>query len=443
MAKNDATTRVPHLAEAFALAQVMTNSLEAAESLVVEAYRSAGAANRFALLGAMVTASGMAFDDIEPVPLGAVATPPSGPAAAPADAATSSPSDAATSSPSETATGAPPDAATSSLSATASTSPPDAPVTASPHSDPSQPQSDLEPASLVSARINRELLRDRLARAYAAMDQRDRTVTFLATRGMRAPDDLGTVLGIPAPRAALFLGEAASRLAAQEVCTAEVALDALDLDRFLERPGSELIRKTAGALMRPATRRKRPLRTRVPAVLSLLAIGALTAVAVTQLFPRQEVVQIPPPADALERAAQIVPFTEVELETRSREQAADWFDGRVDWDFAVPNIVGTGLTGVAFPEIATGVRIPVFFFGPSGDQRDITIGVLNYAMLGARADRITLDRATLDNLATGGAPRMRTFEGRTAVALRHRDDIFLVVSRQTDVALPGRVSFPD
>jgi hypothetical protein len=396
MAKPDKSARpLPFLKEGYALAQVLASDQGLADQLITDAYAVTAGTSRFALLEALL--AGVDMPPPEPKPL----------AGPPVRWETTS------------------DFQSPSVSASLTT------VEA--------------PSSLIAERLAAEKRGQDMVGRFARLSQAERAVAYLSQISGLSGADLASLFRVSPEYIGTFQDSVAHTLFGGALRPGDPELLAESLKPLVEPPGkalTEAVRQAMTvALKGPRDKVARPApRGRLMPVLGILLISVVTALAVTRLFPRTPAEPVAPrPTDALEAAATQLPLENHQITTSDPAEVEAWIAQRIPWRFSVPNVEALPLAGAGFTQLVSGVRVPMLFYG-SGET-DLSIAVMNYAILQASSDRLSLDRPTIDRLATGETPELRTVDGHSVLAMRHRDDIYLAVSRQIDVALPSRISF--
>ncbi len=396
MAKPDKSARpIPFLKEGYALAQVLAPDEETAGRLTLDAYAVTAGTSRFALLAALLS------DTHLPTP---PSVPPSGPPVR-----------------WETTSGF--------MTPSVSTSPAPAEV----------------PSSLIADRLAAEQRGQEILGRFARLPAAERGVAYLGlVRGL-ATADLATLFRVSPEHVAIFQEAAAQSLFGDPTRPGDPELLASSMKPLLSPPGDTL-RKSVRAAMTAALKGShselaRPApRGRLLPVLGILMLSVIAALAVTRLFPRSSAgPPVQEAADALEAAATQLPLERHQITSSDPLEIEAWMNQRIPWRFTVPTVESLPLAGAGLTRLVSGVRIPILFYGSR--ETDLSIGVMNYAILQASSDRLMLDRPTIDRLASGETPVLRTIDGHSVLAMRHRDDIYLAVSREIDVALPSRITF--
>lgn len=295
--------------------------------------------------------------------------------------------------------------------------------------------------SVIGRRVALETLRRTLVERFGELPKVDRAVVYLSAASGLGSGDLAPLFSVSAAQFDSHRLDALDKLGIRADSGEGLETLKAGLQPFLRPPGRAL----RDAVRRATVPRSAPAGTsprgKLLPVIGILLLAVLSALAVTRFFGRPTgPPPLPPAQDVLQAAAGILPDSEIQLATNDPAEAGEWLDRQILWSFEVPAVNGPPLLGAGFTTIANGVRIPTLFYGT--DEPELTVGVMNYAILDREADQLALDRETIDRLADGSPPAQQEFSGRSALVLRHRDDLYLAVSSQVDVALGNRISFP-
>ncbi|MFT4605189.1 MAG: hypothetical protein ACI9W4_001928 [Rhodothermales bacterium] len=396
MAKPDKSARsIPFLKEGYALAQVLAPDQETARQMTVEAFQKTAGASRFALLEALLVGVDIPAPRLVPV------TPPNVLW--------------------ETTSGF--------RTPSVSTGPPLA----------------VAHSSLIADRLAAEHRGQDILGRFAGLPTEARAVSYLGLVKELGTADLASLFRVSPGHMASIQADAASTLFGHSTRPGDSALLGTSLDPLLELPEGPLKKSVRKAMTvslkasRSGGPRSAP-RGRLLPVLGILMLSVVAALAVTRMFPRTSagpVVQ--ETTDALDAAVAHLPQESPQISSSDPVEIEAWMNQRIPWRFTVPAVEGLPLAGAGFARLASGIRIPALYYGAG--ETDLAIGVMNYAILQASSDRLMLDRPTIDILASGETPVQRTIDGHSALAMRHRDDIYLAVSRQIDVSLASRITF--
>lgn len=295
--------------------------------------------------------------------------------------------------------------------------------------------------SVIGRRIALETFRRTLVEQFGDLPRVDRAVLYLSASTGLVSGDLAPLFGVPVSQFESHRLDALGKLGIPPDSENGLVTLKEGLQPFLRAPGRALRDAVRRASVPKGAPSRMSQRGKLLPVIGILLLSVLSALAVTRFFGRPAG---PPPRptaqDVLEVAAGILPDGEIQLATNDPAEAGEWLDRQILWSFEVPDVNGPPLLGAGFSTIANGVRIPTLYYGTSGPE--LTVGVMNYAILDREADQLALDRETIDRLADGSPPAQEEFAGRSALVLRHRDDLYLAVSSQVDVGLGNRISFP-
>lgn len=461
---------VPHLDEAYRLAQVIAHDRNAATDLVLRAYETCGVGrgSRFSVLRAVIAASGVTWprltveDDGAAAPVndeGASAPENQDRSAAPVDdekaAAPVNPVDdtAGLQPPedrpaevSERIRPEPGDATESSVSEDGSGLP--APAVSDP---PAQ-------TGLLLRDIAGRVLRDRaLPASLASLDARDRIACWLEANALGNPSDAGAVLGLSAGEALVVLvaGRRALESTLYEGLTSRDAT--LMLRASMAEPLPEAVKRVLDSVLERApaalTDRLRPAAPSVQPsdrpsrrtfsfgvafrILAFIASAALVGYAIRSFRPASP--KVSARADLVERVMEIAPATNLSFRTSSAEQAEVFVRDRVGWRIVVPSVEGSVLEGVGVTVLGSGSEVPVLHFDGA---RPVVMIVVTYAYLDSVTPRLTIDEAILDQI--GGEGRFSILDSgpRRATIFRNRDDIFVAVTASDVRDLDQAITFP-
>ncbi|MFT5143721.1 MAG: hypothetical protein ACI80V_001481 [Rhodothermales bacterium] len=419
-------SRVPHLEEVFATAQVVSSSVPEAEDRALRAYHAVEPTDRFGLLAWVIADSGLVEAAPEIV-------------------------EASEFGPSEPADERGPESVSPQAAA---------PGVAEPPPEPAPPAA---PAFLLNERIAAQDRAGRVLSALSNLTPSERVVCFLGARRIQSAGDLAIVLGVSPAHADHLAGEAFCRFSsglnpprasapdtsqapADPVATEsrgpDLAMLAGALDGLLDPPGAQLHATVDGSLVRLGPPAAKTRRYRLLPIAGVLLLALASAMAVIRFLGPVGPPEVEAPVHLLDAAVRELPDARQVVGTSSPAEAQRWLFARVGWRFSIPTVSGADLSGVGFTTLAGSIQVPVLFFG-TGESAELAVAVLNYATLERESELVNLDRATLDRLAELAPPENRTIDGHSAVAIRNRDDIFIAVANTIDVNLSNRLSFAD
>jgi hypothetical protein len=398
---------VPHLAEAYSLAQFLTSDRAAASDLVIRAYAAATSEGlgRFGVLRAVVRARGWTGES-----RGDGSADPAAPGLEAQD-----------------------------------------PVVEGTGRD----------VPLVGVQAGRAV-RDRLLPSVVGtLDVRDRLVVWFAAAGISSPSDLANVLDTTPDQASewtrvaehalsrrlLLAAPLHDRLLLIAAENAEPTRDALRrlLDLLLEPAPAALAQHLASTLpTRPADRTRaaggRGRVRRFVLLLGVIALVAVTGYGIQAL--RTDIEPAPRRAvDAVRRALDLADGAEPVFRTSSAEQAEIFVRDRIGWNVVAPIIQGSPVTGVGLVQALDGFEVPVFFYGDGPGHR-VTVVAYTYAFLDRAEPGLYLDRDIRRQIGEPGRFSLLDLGPRRALVFRNRDDIFVAVTPGDAEALRDAIRFP-
>jgi hypothetical protein len=129
------------------------------------------------------------------------------------------------------------------------------------------------------------------------------------------------------------------------------------------------------------------------------------------------------------------------MTTESPEQVTAFVQERLDWRLAVPLIEGASLQGVTLREISEDVEIPVLQFDDRQIRQPILVYVFDYRLLDLYSDRLSLEADIQNQIVAEQHYDLHDLGEKQVLVWRHRDDIYLAVTRGEAETLQGRIAF--
>lgn len=192
--------------------------------------------------------------------------------------------------------------------------------------------------------------------------------------------------------------------------------------------------------------RRVPVRASQPLGRLRRSIGALAIIGAAGLLGYLLTVPQTPQAPEVNlitlSARQAGDATDLALRTNSPEQAERFVRDRLGWRLTVPSISGATLSGVGIEEVAPEVDVPVFVFSDQTTGRPVTLYAYTYALLQRFGDRIELERDILRQIENDAHVDIHDLGEEKVLVWRHRDDIYVAVTRSDAEALRQRIFFP-
>lgn len=144
-------------------------------------------------------------------------------------------------------------------------------------------------------------------------------------------------------------------------------------------------------------------------------------------------------ANLIVLAARHAESVEVAVQTDDVRVAESFVVDHVGWQLSLPDISGYSLAGVGLDEVVPGVSLPVFQYVGS-DSLALTLYAANYSLLDQAAPHLVLEADVLQQLEDDAHFDLHDIDGTQVLVWRHRDDLFLAVSRRPDPSLAQRIS---
>ncbi|NNE69652.1 MAG: hypothetical protein HKN29_04730, partial [Rhodothermales bacterium] len=314
MAKRDNTAaEIPHLAEVFALAQVLAVDEDTAFSSTVDAFRAVPSGSRFELLGQMLK-------DIQlpPAPLQSVWQ----------------------------------------VATEFSVPPVEVAIEASAQ-------------SVVARRVAHEALRLRVTERFAGLPRGDRAVAFLLATSGLAHADLAGLFGLQPEQLEAHRTAVLESLGLPSENTTGLAALQEGLQSHIVQPGRTLRDAVRRARVPgPAKGGSASTRGRILPVVGILLLAVVSALAVSRFLGRPPAGPPPPPPaeNALESAAYLLPLGDIQFPSRDPDEAHDWLERQLTWSFNMPAVNGVPILGAGFVSLIDGVQVPTLFYGSGSPE---------------------------------------------------------------------------
>lgn len=155
-----------------------------------------------------------------------------------------------------------------------------------------------------------------------------------------------------------------------------------------------------------------------------------------------EPVDDPPPRlfDAI--MEQVDRSTDLVLQTADAGQAERYVRDRFGWSIVVPQIEGASMRGVGSAEVVAGIELAVIRYQQSGDEPDISVFIVPYALIQQMRGEVGVDRTVLDQIADEGAFDVVITEDALRVAWRRSDDVYVAVLSSAVPGFEDRITMP-
>ncbi len=143
--------------------------------------------------------------------------------------------------------------------------------------------------------------------------------------------------------------------------------------------------------------------------------------------------------DALELAVRTSSRVNLDITSSDAEDVERFLMERLNWRLAVPAIEGATLLGSQIREITSGVYVPALYYEDTQTEGQITIVAYNYALLDRNDEFVQFEPATLSQIEDPGHYELHDLGRQQLLVWRHRNNIFVAVTRGTAEALQDRV----
>lgn len=143
--------------------------------------------------------------------------------------------------------------------------------------------------------------------------------------------------------------------------------------------------------------------------------------------------------DALELSVNAASGMNLDVSSSDADEVERFLLERLDWRLVVPEIEDATLLGVQIREISSGIRVPALYYEDSQSDGPITLVAFNYALLDRSSDHVEFEAATLSQIEEAGHYELHDLGRQHLLVWRHRNNIFVAVTRGTAEALQDRV----
>lgn len=315
----------------------------------------------------------------------------------------------------------------------------------------------------VGVQAGRDIRNRLLPLVLGTLPARDRAMIWFSAAGIAAPADLARILDTTPETAGRWMRSAQRALVQRLFQAAALPEKPLLAAAESVEPAREAVRRILDALTEPVpvdlhrrmvppevlpppvppTRRPSggsPLR-RTLLILALIVTAAVVGYGIQGLRP-ESAPTVQRASDAARRAIAIAADAEPDFRTSSAEQAEVFVRDRIGWQIVTPIIDGHPLTGVAIVRIDPALEVPVLFFAAGADD-PVVVVTYTYAFLDRAAPTLYLDRDLGRQIAEPGRFGLLDAGRTKALVFRNRDDIFVAVTTGDAGALQDAIAFPD
>lgn len=168
---------------------------------------------------------------------------------------------------------------------------------------------------------------------------------------------------------------------------------------------------------------------------------ALLIIFFTGLFAygAARILERPPETNALLLSADAASSMHLDLVSDDARELETFVQEQLNWRLTVPVIEGTALMGVQIREIGEGIRVPAIFYEDEQGEGPITVVAYTYALLDRAGDRLQFEPATLSQIQDPGHYDLHDLGRQQLLVWRHRNNIFVAVTRGQAETLQDRV----
>ncbi|CAN5480305.1 hypothetical protein BH23BAC4_BH23BAC4_16630 [soil metagenome] len=163
--------------------------------------------------------------------------------------------------------------------------------------------------------------------------------------------------------------------------------------------------------------------SRFAIILLLVAVGTVAGIVAYRTFDDRS-----GPRDVLAAAARMADDAERGFETTDPAVAAVYVRDQIDMRIRIPQFNSAELVGVGTQQWVRGAVVPVFFYDDATNTPPV-IYALDYRLLDAYSDRLTLSQSVYTRLAEDDYFDVHRTEERHLVVWRDRDNIFIAVTQ--------------
>ncbi len=184
-----------------------------------------------------------------------------------------------------------------------------------------------------------------------------------------------------------------------------------------------------------------PRRTSKPGERLRRAATALFIIFLVGLFAygAARILDQPPETDALVLSVEASSGMDLDIATDDAAEVERYLLDNIGWRLVVPAIEGATLMGAQIREVSEDIRVPALYYDDSRARGPITLVAYTYALLDRSGERLHFEPATLSQIQNQGHYELHDVGRRQLLIWRHRNNIFVAVTRGTAEALQDRI----